>query len=106
MKKSYPPPRCTLCNDIGFAILWHQSCIDHYREHGSIERRAHRSCAVACSCRAGDNKREKRQSFTPSLHCYYQTLAEERELMLAAWCDEHFAPVRTYQNGIEVTEFR
>lgn len=96
---------CSLCGGSGRVIVWHHQCIIHFREYNAIPRRLHRSCATSCPRPCGDRYRWL-PTYDEHKFAFYHTLADEREMMLAAWCEEHFAPVTTYDNGIEHTEFR
>lgn len=101
---------CELCNDTGRVIVWHQQCLDAYRDmrlHADagetpiLPRKDHRSCAVACGCGSGAPFRWL-PTYSEAVHLCYHTLAAERELALEQWFEDKFANTVEMRNGIQM----
>lgn len=110
MKRTNEPPRCAMCQDFGWATVWHPIGIEAWRD-GTYERRKHmRSMAVACSCRAGERLRGGNETFTPSRHCPFPSLEardemglfEKREMQLQVWVEDHFSNTVEMKNGVQM----
>jgi len=103
---------CELCADTGRVTVWHQQCLDAYRdlrlhadegETPTLPRKDHRSCAVACGCGSGAPFRWL-PTYSEAVHLFFHTTAADRQMALEQWFEDHFANTVEMRNGSQVAD--